>query len=260
MCIAYPREGELNSEGGKKGILQKAPWSEWGGCMHTGLWKGEDPPACPSGRGGSLLTQEPMVRDRLARAKRPAARTWEAVGKERGSRGPVYSPECPWRRRGCVSGTGRHRGWVWCGCHSRTPCRGCKHREGRTRLRLLHRHQGNAPLQWDECPFRALGFCLPPLGLPWKQCFVKGRAARSLGDPQAVPYPRTLQGTPSGSMPLSDKPGKSHSGRSSFPASCLPSRQQGWQLWISQEWADASNFTLNARDFLSAPHDSVFTR
>ena len=73
----------------------------------------------------------------------------------------------------------------------------------------------------------SVGLCLPPLGLPWKQCFVKGRAARSLGDPQAVPYPRTLQGTPSGSMPLSDKPGKSHSGRSSFPASCLPSRQQG---------------------------------
>lgn len=57
--------------------------------------KEKTPQSAPVEEGASLLTQEPMVRNRLARAKRPAPRTCEAVGKERGSRGPVYSPECP---------------------------------------------------------------------------------------------------------------------------------------------------------------------
>ena len=217
-------------------------WKRGDPCWHRSQWLGTDLPG-PKGQRRGIK--------RLLGGKEAA--------------GPRYWPECPWRRRGCVSCTARRRGWAWCGYRSRSPCRGCKHRRGnRTQAGSQAHFRATRPAgrgtSFQSSRDNSAGFCLPPLGLPWKQHFVKGGAAQSSGDPQAAPYPHTLQGAPSGSRPLSDKPGKSHSGRSSFPASCLPSRQQGWQLWISQEWADASDFTLNARGFLSAPHDSIFTR
>lgn len=110
---------------------------------------------------------------------------------------------------------------------------------------------GNVHLQQEECFLKAhrttVGcFCFCFASLHW--VYFRSEALWAVGCSILLSQPRSPPShsdsrrhtTPSGSMPLRQA-GKSHSGKISSPGSCLPSRWEGWQLWISQEWADASS-------------------
>lgn len=103
---------------------------------------------------------------------------------------------------------------------------------------------------WDDM----VGFCLPPLGLLWQQGSVKGGVAQSSGHP----HTQILKGTPPGSMPLSNKQGKVTV--QDFIRSKLFTIKTGLTAVNISGMSRCLKFHIECKEFLSAPHDSVFTR
>lgn len=101
--------------------------------------KEKTPSACPSGR-EHLLTQEPMVRNRLARANGQQQGRERLLGRKEAAGSPMCRLNAPEERRGCVSCTGapQRMGVVWLSLSCPVPW--LQAQKGGAGLRLVHRH------------------------------------------------------------------------------------------------------------------------
>lgn len=251
MCAAHPGEGELRQwrRKGRGSAGSILVWVREAATSKLASGEEEAPNLPQWKRRGSLLSQEPTIRNRLTRAKRPSARKWKTVGKERGIWGPcilTWMPlKTPWV---CILYWAPQRmGVVWLSLSYPVPWLQTQRRENKTQAGSQAPF-GNAHLQRKECSLKAPGtIWLVSVFLHWG-CF-GNRALWKAGllNPRVTLTLRFSRAHHLG-LCLSQTSGGKSQCRISSAANCLPSKR-GWQLWISQEWADASSFTLSARNF-----------